>query len=107
MSLSHTQKVCNNVFKEQTKKLAKNMRDPNVINYVRHLLRGVNAGIRDSKNRKKRSVFRLFVYEIVTCSEPGPVTVHTLHSRHSWLNWKADGISLLGARFDLAIPKHS
>jgi hypothetical protein len=41
----------------QTKKMAKNMRDPNVINYVRHLLRGVHAGIRDSKNRKKRSVF--------------------------------------------------
>jgi hypothetical protein len=57
MSLSHTQKVCNNLLKEQTKKLAKNMRDPNVINYVRHLLRGVHAGIRDSKNRKKRSVF--------------------------------------------------
>lgn len=57
MSLSHTQKVCNNLFKEQTKKFAKNMRDPNVINYVRHLLRGVHAGIRDSKNRKKRSVF--------------------------------------------------
>lgn len=57
MSLSHTQKVCNNLFKEQTKMFAKNMRDPNVINYVRHLLRGVHAGIRDSKNRKKRSVF--------------------------------------------------
>lgn len=79
LSLADTQRMCNDLFIEQTKTWCKNMRDdPNVTNYIGHLLRGVHAGIDGNNKRTKRSIFSNNVYTRREVREPPYDT-----------NWKA------------------
>lgn len=71
LSLHEVRKVCNNLFIEQTQLWSKTMReDPDVANYVGHLLRGLHAGIERQKKRKKRSIFSSDVYTRKEVREP-------------------------------------